>query len=129
MYKNPSLCRSGLLMCQSVCSFPVSSSGLLLSFLYSSLQCWQTCCCSAHLIIINTDPPLPTKTHTFQQTAVSQHDHTPLCVLLLLFYSVLHTLLLLHTQASYPHLKCTHFISHNTIKQAWISPENVQSCQ
>lgn len=31
-------------------------------FLCSSLQFWQICCCSAHLIIINTDPP-QTPTH------------------------------------------------------------------
>lgn len=29
-------------------------------FLYSILQFWQICCCSAHLIIINIDPPQPT---------------------------------------------------------------------
>lgn len=32
-------------------------------FLYCSLRFWQICCCSAHLIIINTDPPQPT-THS-----------------------------------------------------------------
>lgn len=63
--------------CWCVCSFPVSSSGLLWSFLYWSLQLWQICCCSAHLIIINTDPPLP-QTHTHSNKHIgSQRDHPP----------------------------------------------------